>query len=95
MLHPGRQVDLVDAGTGALTVSDSTSAVDLGRLALAFRAATGTDGARGTPPIKNPDYRPGGLGSTVQLDPDTSPAFWSSVQDGTVTAGTVGGLPTG
>ncbi|WP_372595055.1 LCP family protein, partial [Actinotalea sp.] len=93
VLRPGRQVDLVDAGTGALVVSDGTGAVDLARLALAFRTATGTEGVRGTPPISNPDYRPGGIGSTVQLDPDAAPTFWTAVRDGSLDAGAVGGLP--
>lgn len=92
VLRPGRQVTLLDAGLGALQVDEGTNIVDLGRLALAFRAATGPGGVRGTPPIANPDYRPGGVGSTVLLDPDASPAFWASVADGTLTPGSVGGL---
>jgi len=95
VLHPGRQVELIDAGTGALVLSEETNVIGLGRLALAFRAATGPDGVRGTPPIANPDYRPGGVGSTVLLDPDAAPAFWVSVTDGTLSPGVVGGMPTG
>ncbi len=90
--QPGRQVTLLDAGLGALQVDKGTDIIDLGRLALAFRAATGPGGVRGTPPIANPDYRPGGVGSTVLLDPDASPAFWASVADGTLKPGPVGGL---
>ncbi len=95
VLHPGRQVDLIRAGTGALLASDGTSSLDLARLALAFRSATGPDGVRGTPPIADPNYRPGNLGSTVLLDEDAAPAFWAAVTDGTLTPGVVGGLPTG
>lgn len=95
VLHPGRQVALIDAGTAALALSDGSSSLDLARMALAFRSATGPDGVRGTPPIKNPDYRPGGVGSTVLLDPDTTPAFWTSVENGTLTPGAVGGMPAG
>ena len=91
--HPTQQVALVDAGTAALRVDEGTGIVDLGRLALAFRAANGPDGATGTPPIKSMDYRPGNIGSTVLLDPDTSPAFWQAVADGTVPPGVVGGVP--
>ena len=94
LLQPSRQVDLVRAGTGALVVSDSTGILDLGRLALAFRRATGPDGVTGTPPISNPDYRPGGLGSTVQLDPDKAGAFWAGIADGSLPPGIQGGLPT-
>ncbi|MDO8108544.1 LCP family protein [Isoptericola sp. b441] len=92
VLQPARQVALIDAGLGALRVDQRSTIVDLGRLALAFRAATGPGGVRGTPPIANPDYRPGGVGSTVELDPDKTPAFWKAVADGTLEPGSVGGL---
>lgn len=92
-LHPGRQVDLVDAATAALTVDESASIVDLGRLALAFRAANGPSGVTGTPPIASLDYRPGGVGSTVQLDPEKAPKFFQQLREGTLTPGsTVGGI---
>jgi len=89
---PTRQVALIDAGLGALRVSDGTNIIDLGRLALAFRAASGPDGVHGTPPIANPDYRPGGVGSTVLLDPETTPAFFAAVTDGSLEPGPVGGV---
>lgn len=92
-VNPLRQVSLLRSGTDALTVSEGTSILDLGRLGLAFRAATGPGGVRGTPPIANPDYHPGGVGSTVLLDPEASPGFWAAVRDGTLSPGTVGGLP--
>lgn len=92
-VNPVRQVSLLRTGTDALTVSEGTSLLDLGRLGIAFRAATGPGGVRGTPPIANPDYRPGGVGSTVLLDPEATPGFWAEVRDGTLPAGTVGGLP--
>ena len=82
---PAEQVRLIDAGLGVLTVSDGTGILDLGRMALAFRDASGEDGVRGAPPIADLNYRPGGVGSTVLLDPDTAPAFFESVLDGTVT----------
>ena len=93
VFHPGKQVALIDAGTQALTVDTGTGIVDMGKLALAFRAANGPGGITGTPPIKSLDYRPGGVGSTVQLDPDLTPAFWVAVRDGTLPAGPVGGMP--
>ncbi|MFV0253060.1 MAG: LCP family protein [Beutenbergiaceae bacterium] len=85
LVQPGEQVSLIEAGLAALTVSEGSNIIDLGRMALAFRAATGPDGVRGAPPISNPDYRPGGIGSTVQLDPELAPAFFAAVADGTVT----------
>lgn len=94
VFRPGDQVSLIRTGLGSIRVSEGTDILDLGRLALAFRAATGPDGVRGTPPIANPDFRPGDVGSTVQLDPEQSPAFWQSIATGTLPPGsTVGGLP--
>lgn len=82
---PTRQVALIDAGTGALVTDPGTGILDLGRMALAFRTATGPEGVRGTPPIADPDYRPGGnLGSTVLLDPEAAPLFFQQVVDGTL-----------
>ncbi len=83
--RPGDQIELADAGLEALHVSEGSNIIDLGRMALAFRNATGADGVRGAPPIANMDHRPGGgLGSTVLLAEDY-PAFFESVADGTVT----------
>ncbi len=93
LLHPGRQVSLLDAGLGALTVSDGTGIIDLARLGLAFRAANGPDGITGTPPISNLNFRPGGIGSAVQLDPATIDQFWADLRDGNLPPGVVGGMP--
>lgn len=93
LFQPGKQVSLITAGTGALAVSTGTGITDLGHLALDFRKATGPSGITGTPPIKNLDYRPGKVGSTVQLDPDATPAFFAAIMNGTLPAGKVGGAP--
>lgn len=92
--QPGKQVALIDAGTGALTASDGTGIVDLGKLALAFRAATGPDGITGTPPIASLDYRPGNAGSTVLLDESQRETFFNQIRDGSLPPGVVGGVPT-
>lgn len=84
VLLPWNQVSLVDVATDNLTTDGGTDAVDLAQMALAFRAATGTGGYRGTPPISNPDNRVEGLGSTVLLDPEAAPVFWQQVIDGTL-----------
>ena len=94
IFQPNRQVQLIDAGVGALVTSDGTDIVDLARLALAFRAAGGKDGITGTPPIASMDYRPGAVGSTVRLDPALTPAFFQAIKGGTLPPGPVGGAPT-
>jgi len=95
LLNPVNQVQLVNAGTDALTVDEKSGIVDLGRLGLAFKAATGPEGVTGTPPIADPGYDPGtGVGSTVLLDEDKVDQFWADVRDGDLEPGsTVGGLP--
>ncbi|CAM5781486.1 LCP family protein [Cellulomonas persica] len=92
VLHPSRQVDLIDAATGTLTVDESADIIDLGRLALAFRAANSDAGITGTPPIASMDYRPGGVGSTVLLDPGAAPEFFRQIRDGELKPGKVGGV---
>lgn len=92
VLHPSQQVSLITAATGSLTVDESAGVLDLGRLALAFKAANGKDGITGTPPIADLDYRPGGVGSTVLLDPEETPTFFRQIRDGKLPPGKVGGL---
>ena len=84
LLHPREQASLLSAGIGSVAADDNTSILNFGTLALAFRAANGPDGFRGTPPISDPDYRPGNIGSTVLLDPATINQFWAEVRNGTI-----------
>lgn len=84
LLLPWRQVSLANTATTYLTTSTGTGLVDLGRMALTFRSATGEDGYRGAPPIANLDNRVEGLGSTVLLDEAAAPVFWQQVLDGTL-----------
>jgi len=95
VVRPDRQVALISTGLGALQVSEKTNILDLGRLALAFRSATGPGGIKGTPPIRSANYQPGRVGSTVQLDPSTAPSFFASIMTGTLAPGPVGGMPAG
>ncbi|UNX55726.1 LCP family protein [Georgenia sp. TF02-10] len=81
VVNPVQQVRLLDAGTGALLTGTGTGIIDLGRMALAFRNATGPDGLIGTPPVASFDYHPGGLGSTVLLA-DDAPEFFAKMRDG-------------
>jgi LCP family protein required for cell wall assembly len=91
--NPVRAFSVTNAGLDAITVSDGTSVLDLVGLVRSFRAATGEGGITGTPPIASIDYRVEGAGSTVLLDPDTSPAFWAAIANGDYAPGTVvGGL---
>ncbi|WP_454295679.1 LCP family protein [Salana multivorans] len=86
LLAPTTQVRLVNAATGSLVTDPGTGIIDLGRMALTFRNATGPNGHQGVPPISDYDYRGDGIGSTILLDPEAAPLFWQQVQDGTLTA---------
>lgn len=85
LLAPTTQVRLVNAATGSLVTDPGTGIIDLGRMALTFRNATGPNGYQGVPPISDYDYRGDGIGSTILLDPEAAPLFWQQVQDGTLT----------
>lgn len=91
--QPSRQVALVRAGTDALVVSEGTGSLDVARLALAFREARGEGGVTGTPPIASLDHRPGGIGSTVLLDPELAPRFFADLAAGRLEPGEHGGVP--
>ncbi|HLS48963.1 MAG TPA: LCP family protein, partial [Actinomycetaceae bacterium] len=85
LINPARHKELLEAGTGALLVVEDTGIIDLGRMALAFRSATGADGVVGAPPITDYNYRPGGIGSAVLLDPDRAPDFFARMRSGDIT----------
>lgn len=93
LFRPSDQVSLADSSLSSLTTDEDASIIDLGKMALAFRAASGPDGITGTPPISDPGYHVKGLGLTVRLDPDLGPKFWTDIRDGKLPAGQVGGLP--
>ncbi|WP_454084669.1 LCP family glycopolymer transferase [Georgenia sp. Marseille-Q6866] len=85
VLDPRGHVGLIDSALGAIVVDDDTGIIDLGRMALAFRSATGADGLIGPPPIADLNYQPGGVGSTVLLDPNLAPDFFERLADGELT----------
>ncbi|MEE6283295.1 LCP family protein [Georgenia sunbinii] len=86
LLDPRGHVDLIGSGLASIVVDDDTGIIDLGRMGLAFRSATGSDGLVGPPPIADRNHRPGGVGSTVLLDPELAPDFFVRLRDGELTA---------
>ncbi|WP_315583573.1 LCP family protein [Actinomyces viscosus] len=82
-----RQDALVDAGTNALTVDESTGNLGIARMVLAFRSASG-DGLTGAPPIEDTAYTPddADIGEAVLLQDTTAPDFFSKLRDGKLTA---------
>lgn len=93
LLNPFRVVSLTSAGLDAFAVSEGSGVIDLARAALDIRSGLGGEAVTGTPPIRDMGYSVNGVGSTVLLDPETSPAFWEGVADGTFEPGSeIGGL---
>ena len=90
LANPKQQVNLIGSGLDALVVDESTGFIDLAKLGLAFRRATGPEGITGTPDILSTNYRPGGVGSAVQLNPDTTPKFFDDIANGRLKPGKVG-----
>lgn len=85
LLNPFKQVDLINAGAEVLTIDNKSNLRDLTKLVFAMRKSSDPNAVVGTPPIKDLNYRPGKVGSTVLLDPDLGPIFWKKVADGSVT----------
>ena len=82
-----RQDALVDAGTNALTVDESTGTMSIARMVLAFRSAS-SGGLTGAPPIEDTAYSPddADIGATVLLRDTTAPDFFSKLRDGKLEA---------
>lgn len=85
LVNPFKQRDIVGSTATVLTVDQDTSLFDLARIAMPMRSIMGPDGIIGTPPIIDMNYQPGGVGSTVLLDPNTVDEFFAKVRDGSIT----------
>ena len=82
MLNPVAQVRLAGAGSGALTTSESTGIIDVGRMALTARSAMNA-GSTPTIPIEDPQYRTNHSGVAILTDDEDIAAFFASVGEGT------------
>jgi LCP family protein required for cell wall assembly len=87
ILRPTEVTALASAGLGSVKLDDSANIYTVARLGLAFRAASGPGGVTGTPPISSLDFRPGGIGSAVQLDPQRIDQFWEDLANGDLEPG--------
>jgi len=85
-INPVRQVRLLTSGTSAVVVDEKANLLDLGKLAFAFKRATGPGGATGTPTIASLGYDPGGgVGSAVLLDDKAAAKDFKQLAKGTWT----------
>ncbi|BDR52876.1 hypothetical protein KIM372_07830 [Bombiscardovia nodaiensis] len=83
---------LATAALGAVIVDEDTNPWSLARMVLAFREASGPQGVNGSVYWTDPDYYPGGLGSTVLLDANRNTELFQQLNDGSHQPGTVGGM---
>lgn len=81
LLNPITQVRLAGAGSGALTTSEGTGIVDVGRMALTARRAMGAEPV--TLPIADPQYQTKHSGVAVKVDEQEAAAFFEAVAEGT------------
>lgn len=81
LLNPISQVRLAGSGSGALTTSDGTGIIDVGRMALTARSAMNS-GRTLSIPIEDPEYQTRHSGVAILTDESDVAAFFSSVADG-------------
>lgn len=85
IINPVRQRELVGSTASVLTTDTETDLFDLAMIAWPMRTIMGPSGVIGTPPIASLNYQPGGVGSTVLLDPALTEEFFRKVADGSIT----------
>lgn len=84
LINPVRQYRLVGSTASVLTTDPDTNLLDLGMIGWPMRTIMGPNGVVGTPPIVDVNYQPGGVGSTVLLDPQGTDEFFRKVADGSI-----------
>lgn len=81
LLNPISQVRMAGAGSGALTTSEGTGIIDVGRMALTARSAMNSGGTL-TIPVENPEYQTKNSGVAILTDDAEIAAFFAAVGDG-------------
>lgn len=81
LLNPVNQVQMAGAGSGALTTSEGTGIVDVGRMALTARSAMNSGGTLSIP-VENPEYQTKHSGVAILTDDAEIAAFFEAVADG-------------
>lgn len=91
LLNPSSANKVINSGLQAIIVDEKSNAWTLFRMVLAFRDATGKDGISGSLYWTDPDFYPGGIGSTVLLDDARNTSLFQELEQGTHAPGQVGG----
>src|SRR5699024_9025789 len=82
MLNPATQVRMAGAGSDALTASEGTGIIHVGRMALTARSGMNSGGTLSTP-IEVPQYPTRHSGVAVLTDDEDIAAFFGASGDGT------------
>jgi LCP family protein required for cell wall assembly len=85
ILNPFAQVRLAKAGGDAVTTSEGTGLIDLGRAGLTLRKAS-NDGTALTMPIEDENYQTQHSGVAILTDDQEIATFFGSIKDGTAQA---------
>jgi LCP family protein required for cell wall assembly len=80
LANPVNAVRVTDATLEALRVDRDTGIIDLARLGLAMRAASGSEGTRTTVPVADPDFAVANVGSTVLWDRERALTLFRALQ---------------
>lgn len=89
---PSKIQKVAKASLASLVVDNKSNPYTLLKMALAFKAASGSNGVTGSVYWSNPDYYPNSsVGSTVLLDASRNTSLFASLANGTHAKGTVGG----
>ncbi|WP_295730742.1 LCP family protein [uncultured Bifidobacterium sp.] len=92
LLNPVTAGKVLSAGLDSLVVDEQANAIDLVRMILAFRSASGPKGVTGSLYWTNPNYFPNRrVGSTVLLDQARNTELFDQLVQGSHDPGTVGG----
>lgn len=92
LLNPVTAGKVLSAGLDSLVVDERANAIDLVRMILAFRSASGPKGVTGSLYWTNPNYFPNRrVGSTVLLDQVRNTELFDQLVQGSHDPGTVGG----
>ena len=93
LLNPVTAGKVLSAGLDSLVVDERANAIDLVRMVLAFRSASGPKGVTGSLYWTNPNYFPNRrVGSTVLLDQARNTELFDQLVQGSHEPGTVGGV---
>ena len=80
LLNPFQFFPVMNASLEAITVDEDSGPFDLLRLFWNMRKLSGGEGVTTTVPVADPDFRPGGIGSSVRWDREGAEALFGALR---------------